>query len=209
MLILLSPLFLVLAAANKIDCPRGSVFYRQERVGLERRRERRVKLPETTPGTPYPGTERRFIPGYGRIFKIWKFRTMVPDAEARSGPVWASVDDPRVTRLGRTLRNLRLDELPQLINVVAGQMSLIGPRPERLHFVGQLATEMPTYERRLHVSPGITGLAQVEREYDASILDVRTKLKYDIFYVENRSRLMDMKIILKTVDVMLRGRGAR
>jgi lipopolysaccharide/colanic/teichoic acid biosynthesis glycosyltransferase len=104
---------------------------------------------------------------------------MIPDAEAKTGPVWALDKDPRVTRLGRALRHLRLDELPQLLNVVRGEMSLIGPRPERPHFVERLSSEMPAYERRLLVPPGITGLAQVEREYDADINDVRTKLKYD------------------------------
>jgi lipopolysaccharide/colanic/teichoic acid biosynthesis glycosyltransferase len=111
--------------------------------------------------------------------------------------------------VGRVLRHLRLDELPQLLNVATGEMSLIGPRPERAHFVEKLSEEMPTYERRLTVPPGITGLAQVEREYDASVDDVRTKLQYDLFYVKHRSTLMNVKILIKTVDVVLRGRGAR
>jgi lipopolysaccharide/colanic/teichoic acid biosynthesis glycosyltransferase len=134
---------------------------------------------------------------------------MIPDAEAASGPVWAADRDPRVTRVGRILRHLRLDEVPQLVNVIRGEMRLIGPRPERPHFVSRLAADIPDYARRTTVPPGITGLAQVEREYDASVDDVRTKLKYDLFYVKNRSRLLDFKILLKTVDVMVRGRGAR
>ncbi len=140
---------------------------------------------------------------------IWKFRTMIPDAEARTGPVWASENDPRITRTGRVLRHLRLDELPQLFNVFRGQMRLIGPRPERPHFVSELSVDMPDYPKRLEVPPGITGLAQVEKQYDTIIDDVRTKLQYDLFYVRNRCRLLDIKILVKTIDVVLRGRGAR
>lgn len=208
LLILVLPVFLLVAVAIKIESPGGAVFYRQERVGLDRRKHGRRRAGNGN-GTPYRGRERRIRRGFGRTFRIWKFRTMIPDAEAKSGPVWALTDDPRVTRVGRVLRHLRLDELPQLMNVVAGEMNLIGPRPEREHFVEKLSSDLPSYEGRLAVLPGITGLAQVEREYDTDILDVRTKLKYDLFYVQNRSRLMDFKILVKTVDVMLRGRGAR
>jgi lipopolysaccharide/colanic/teichoic acid biosynthesis glycosyltransferase len=134
---------------------------------------------------------------------------MIPDAEKGTGPVWASDRDPRVTRVGRVLRHLRLDEVPQVFNVLAGQMSLIGPRPEREFFVSKLTQDMPDYPRRLSVPPGITGLAQVEKQYDASVSDVRLKLGYDIFYVDNKCRLLDLKILLKTIDVVLRGRGSR
>jgi lipopolysaccharide/colanic/teichoic acid biosynthesis glycosyltransferase len=200
MLVLLAPVFILVATVVKLSAPGAPVFYRQERVGIDRRHR----------NGPVPaGSERRKIRGFGKPFLIWKFRTMIPNAEARTGPVWAAEADPRVTRIGRILRQLRLDELPQFLNVVAGEMSLIGPRPERPHFVEKLSVEMPTYERRLTVPPGITGLAQVEREYDASVSDVKTKLKYDLFYVKNRSTIMDVKILLKTVDVVLRGRGAR
>jgi lipopolysaccharide/colanic/teichoic acid biosynthesis glycosyltransferase len=199
MLLMVTPLLVLIAIAIKIESPRGPILYRQERVGVDRRRKAGLPM----------GEERRKTRGFGRLFLIWKFRTMVPNAEAVSGPVWAAERDPRITRVGRVLRHLRLDELPQLLNVATGEMSLIGPRPERPHFVEKLTEEMPTYERRLSVPPGITGLAQVEREYDASVSDVRTKLQYDLFYVKHRSTLMNMKILIKTVDVVLRGRGAR
>ena len=198
MLLMLTPLLVLISLAVKIDSPGGPIFYQQERVGVDRRRK-----------TVTPVAERRKTRGYGRLFNIWKFRTMVPNAEAVSGPVWAAERDPRITRVGRVLRNLRLDELPQFLNVATGEMSLIGPRPERPHFVEKLTEEMPSYERRLSVPPGITGLAQVEREYDASVSDVKTKLQYDLFYVKHRSTLMNVKILIKTVDVVLRGRGAR
>ena len=200
MLTALLPLCAAVALAIKVESPGGPVLYRQERVGIDRRRESR----------PHPaGKERRKTRGFGRTFQIYKFRTMVPNAEARTGPVWAAARDPRITRVGRVLRHLRLDELPQLFNVASGEMSLIGPRPERPHFVEKFTIEWPAYERRLRVPPGITGLAQVERSYDENLSDVHTKLQYDLFYVTHRSTMMNLKILIKTVDVVLRGRGAR
>jgi lipopolysaccharide/colanic/teichoic acid biosynthesis glycosyltransferase len=200
LLVAIGPLIATVALAVKAESPRGPVFYRQKRVGLDRRRRG---------SNSYQGPERRVTPADGQPFMIWKFRTMLPDAEAQTGPVWASEDDPRVTRVGRVLRDLRLDELPQLMNVLGGQMRLIGPRPERPHFVSQLSTSIPDYRRRLEVPPGITGLAQVEKHYDANVDDVRRKVGYDIFYVDNRCRLLDLKILIKTVGIVLRGRGAR
>ncbi len=191
-----------IALVIKLDSPAGPVFYKQERVGLDRRRR------HAAADLTAPEKERRCRPGTGRSFFIWKFRTMVPDAEARTGPIWASEDDPRITRVGRWLRRLRLDELPQLVNVVQGHMRLIGPRPERPQFVERLSKAVPEYPRRHSVPPGITGLAQVQRDYDGSLDDVRTKLKYDLFYVDNRCWLLNLKILMKTVDVVLRGRGA-
>lgn len=199
----LAPVCLLVAVAIKIASPGGPVVYRQLRVGVDRRG--RADLPQTT----WNGEERRQSPGYGRGFWIYKFRTMIPDAEKNSGPTWASKNDPRIFALGRFLRLTRLDELPQLFNVVTGEMRLIGPRPERPHFVHQLTERIPEYARRQRVPPGITGLAQVEREYDASVDDVRTKVKYDLFYVDNRSSRLDAKILLKTLDVVVRGKGAR
>jgi len=201
LLTFLLPPMLLLAAAIKLESPRGPVLYAQERVGLNRRRENGNGHRE--------GPERRRAPCKGRPFKILKFRTMIPDAESVTGPVWAAKDDPRVTRVGRVLRCLRLDELPQLLNVVTGEMSLIGPRPERPHFVDRLSEDIPDYVHRLNVPPGITGLAQVERDYDGSVEDVRTKLKYDLFYVRNRCALLDFKILFKTLEIMVRGKGAR
>jgi lipopolysaccharide/colanic/teichoic acid biosynthesis glycosyltransferase len=198
----LSPLILLTALAVKLDSPRAPILYAQERVGWNRRRGASGEPPQG--GAP----NRRAQPGYGQAFMLYKFRTMIPDAEKQTGPVWAKTDDPRVTRVGRVLRRLRLDELPQLFNVVGGQMRLIGPRPERPHFVQQLSLRIPEYQQRLRIPPGITGLAQIEREYDSNEDDVRRKVKYDLFYARNRSPMMDLKIVLRTLDVMLRRKGA-
>ncbi len=176
-LVLFLPVWLLVAVAIKLDS-RGPVFYSQERVGR-----------------------------YGKIFRILKFRSMYEDAESMTGPVWADKDDPRVTRVGRVLRKLRIDEVPQLINVLKGEMSLIGPRPERPYFVEQLKKEIPYYSRRLRIRPGITGWAQIKHEYDQSLDDVRKKIQYDLYYLENMSLRMDLKIILNTIYTVLSGRG--
>jgi exopolysaccharide biosynthesis polyprenyl glycosylphosphotransferase len=156
---------------------RGPVFYRQERVGKE-----------------------------GERFNIIKFRSMYQDAESQ-GPQWANRKDPRVTKVGRVLRNLHLDEVPQLVNVLDGRMSLVGPRPERPMFVEKLSHDIPMYPRRLKVRPGITGWAQVKHKYDETIEDVRKKVEYDLYYIENMSLRMDFKILLSTVSHMLLGKG--
>lgn len=207
LLILVLPLLILIAIIMKIESPRDPIFYKQERVGLDRRKQEEAEGSRDDANV-WSGGERRNTPREGQYFMVWKLRTMKLDAESKTGPVWASVNDPRVTRVGRVLRQLRLDELPQLINVFRGQMGLIGPRPERPHFVRELAKLVPEYRRRLQVRPGITGLAQVEREYDADVEDVKKKIGYDLFYVENRSRVLDLKILLKTIDVVFRGRGA-
>lgn len=144
---------------------------------------------------------------YGKEFTIYKFRTMFEDAEKRTGPVFASKDDPRITPVGAVLRKLRLDELPQLVNVLKGDMSLVGPRPERPYFVERFKKEIPLYSRRLRVKPGITGWAQVKWKYDESFEDVVEKTKYDLFYVENLSLRMDLKILLNTVFTVVMGKG--
>lgn len=172
-----APLFLIIAVAQKIGSP-GPIFYRQERVGKD-----------------------------GRVFQIVKFRTMYVDAESRTGPTWAVQDDPRVTPLGRFLRKSHLDELPQFFNVLEGDMSIVGPRPERPFFVEQFIREIPLYRRRLNVRPGITGWAQVRHTYDQTIDDVRTKLSYDLFYIENMSLRMDMKIMISTLYTVFAGKG--
>ncbi len=158
---------------------RGPVFYRQLRVGL-----------------------------HGAPFTLLKFRSMRLDAES-GGPRWASERDPRVTRVGRFLRATRIDELPQLFNVLRGEMSLIGPRPERPHFVEQLAEIIPSFDQRTSVLPGITGWAQVNYPYGASVEDARRKLSYDLYYVRHRSLMLDLRILLATVRVVMLCTGAR
>ncbi len=157
----------------------GSVLYKQERVGLG-----------------------------GRSFTLLKFRSMRANAE-NSGPAWASMGDPRVTRVGAFIRRTRMDELPQLFNVLRGEMSFIGPRPERPHFVQQLANVIPFYSERARVKPGLTGWAQVNFPYGASVEDARVKLSYDLFYVKHRSVLLDMAILFATVRVILFQEGSR
>ena len=175
-LVLLSPFLLLLAAIIKLDS-NGPVFYTQERVGLD-----------------------------GRSFRVLKFRSMKVDAEKGSGPVWARKDDPRTTRIGRFLRGFSLDELPQLINVVRGDMSIVGPRPERPHFVEQFRKEIPKYLERHRVKAGMTGWAQVNGLRGNAPIEERTK--YDVYYVENWSLVFDLKIILKTVRAVLFGKDA-
>ncbi|MEX0779391.1 MAG: sugar transferase [Balneolales bacterium] len=144
---------------------------------------------------------------YGKVFTIFKFRTMSQDAEVASGPTWAEQDDPRITKVGYWLRKLRLDEFPQFFNVLKGEMSLVGPRPERQFFVDEFKKEIPLYTRRLRVKPGITGWAQVKWKYDTSFEDVSEKTKYDLFYVENMSLRMDIKILINTLVTVLKGKG--
>ena len=158
--------------------------------------------------SPGPSIYRQKRVGqYGRPFTIYKFRTMHADAEAHSGPVWAQENDPRYTPIGRWLRRTRLDEIPQFWNVLKGDMSLVGPRPERPFFVEKLSEEIPLYNRRHRVKPGITGWAQVKWRYDTSLEDVRQKVKYDLFYIENVNLRMDFKILFRTVRTTLLGKG--
>jgi lipopolysaccharide/colanic/teichoic acid biosynthesis glycosyltransferase len=132
---------------------------------------------------------------------------MIQDAEKETGPVWATVDDKRITRVGRFIRKLRIDEVPQFINVLKGEMSLVGPRPERPYFVEQLKRDVRFYSRRLLVRPGITGWAQVKHRYDRSLEDVKEKIRYDLFYLENMSLRLDVKILMRTIVVAGSGRG--
>ncbi len=207
LLIILLPLFALVALAVVIDSP-GPVLYHQIRVGLNRRHRerRRDHIPVQA---EQRRSDRRRILSEGRLFRIHKFRTMVVGAEDGIGPVWALQNDPRVTRIGKWLRLLRLDELPQLWNVLRGEMSLVGPRPERPHFVGRFARRIPGYTNRLRALPGITGLAQVEQSYDGCEEDVRDKLDFDLRYIENCRLTTDVQILFRTVQVVISRRGAR
>lgn len=174
-----APLGILIAVLIRLDSP-GPVLYRQERIGLG--------------GVP---------------FMLLKFRSMRQDAEATTGPVWATDGDQRATMVGKWLRLLRLDELPQMINVLRGEMSFVGPRPERSCFVDNLKVQIPYYGFRHAIKPGITGWAQVRYRYGASIHDSLEKLQYDLYYIKNLSLMMDIIISVQTLKIMLLGRGAR
>ena len=173
------PLMMLAALAIKWGSD-GPIFYRQTRVGLG-----------------------------GRHFDLLKFRSMVQDAERDGRPVWAADHDPRITRVGRFIRKVRIDELPQLINVLRGEMSMVGPRPERPYFVDELSQLIPRFAERHTVKPGITGWAQINYPYGASVEDARNKLTYDLQYTENRSFVMDLRILISTIRVVIFQEGAR
>src|SRR3972149_9393690 len=178
-LILALPIMLLTALLIKLESP-GPVFFRQDRVG-EGEKE----------------------------FTLLKFRSMKVDAESETGPVWATVNDDRVTKIGKLIRKLRIDEIPQMINVLKGDMSFVGPRPERAHFIAMLEKEIPYYSLRHNVKPGITGWAQIKYPYGASVEDAREKLQYDIYYIKNMSLLYDFTIVLETIKTVILGQGAR
>ncbi len=204
-LICLLPLFGVVALAIKLDSA-GPVFYKQERVGINRRRSDRRRSSDDLLMCNRR-EDRRQKNLFGKTFFVYKFRTMVTDAEKRCGPIWATKNDPRITRLGRFLRKTRIDEFPQLFNVLKGEMSVVGPRPERPFFIEKLSTEVPNYTRRLEVLPGITGLAQVEGGYDVTLDDVKKKVSHDLEYIRISSIKSDVLIMFRTVGVMLGARG--
>ena len=197
LLVLTAPLWIAIALVIKLTS-RGPVLYHQTRVGLDSRRS-----------GIRPNDPRRREDIGGKPFVIFKFRTMRVDAEQATGAVWASTDDPRITPVGRWLRQYRLDELPQLINVLRGDMNLVGPRPERPTIVTELRKEIPHYQQRHRALPGITGHAQVNLEYDSSLDDVKKKVAHDLEYIRKASAWEDFKIMLKTVPVMLFRRGSR
>ncbi|MET0209362.1 MAG: TIGR03013 family XrtA/PEP-CTERM system glycosyltransferase [Burkholderiaceae bacterium] len=179
LLVVTAPVMAVTAILIKLESP-GPVFYTQERVGMN-----------------------------GSTFKVIKFRSMRQDAEKDGRPQWATKNDNRVTRVGNFIRKVRIDELPQLINVIRGEMSMVGPRPERPFFVDELVAQIPYYAVRHSVKPGVTGWAQVRYEYGSTIEDSLEKLQYDLYYVKNHTLFLDLLIMLETVAVVLTGRGAR
>ncbi|MDL1968854.1 MAG: TIGR03013 family PEP-CTERM/XrtA system glycosyltransferase [Deltaproteobacteria bacterium] len=179
LLIILLPVIITTAILIKIDS-KGPVIFFQERVGQKK-----------------------------KIYWIYKFRSMVTDAEEQSGPEWAKENDNRVTRVGKFIRKWRIDEIPQILNVIKGDMSFVGPRPEREYFVNKLEGVIPYYRERFTVKPGITGWAQVSYGYGASVTDAIQKLNFDLFYIKNLSTLMDLMIILRTVKTVLLSKGAR
>lgn len=193
-IIILLPVLVLIALIVRLSSP-GEIVYRQERVGIDRR--------QGSPG----GHHRRRVDIGGQPFTIYKFRTMVVNAEQESGAVWAQPQDPRVTAAGRFLRQYRLDELPQLFNVLRGDMNIVGPRPERPQIFARLRSEIAEYPLRQQAKPGITGLAQISHNYDRSLDDVRTKVRYDLEYIAKWSILHDVRIMLKTIPVVLFRRG--
>ena len=191
----LVPVLLIIALLVRLTSP-GPVLYTQTRVGLNRRE------PLDT-----SSNHRRQLDMGGRPFTIYKFRTMRVDAEHGSGAIWAQPKDPRVTAIGRFLRQYRLDELPQLMNVLKGEMNIVGPRPERPTIFAELREHIAEYPLRQRAKPGITGLAQINHPYDRSIDDVRTKVHYDLEYIRRQSLAEDLRIMLKTLPVILLRRG--
>lgn len=177
--VMVIPIIGFTALVIKIVSP-GPIFYAQERVGLG-----------------------------GEVFKIYKLRTMALDAEKHTGPVWAKENDPRLIKFGKMIRKLHIDELPQLFNVLRGEMSIVGPRPERPLFVAELSGKISDYEKRINVKPGITGLAQVWHKYDETLADVRKKVKYDLLYIREMCLMVDLRILYRTMIVSARGKGAR
>ncbi len=194
-LIILLPVMFLVAVLVRLTS-RGPVLYTQVRVGLDRRTNARSSQ-----------NHRRERNLGGQPFTIYKFRTMRVDAEHQSGAGWAQQGDPRVTSIGRLLRQYRLDELPQLINVLRGEMTIVGPRPERPTIFAELREHIAEYPLRQRARPGITGLAQINHHYDRSLEDVRTKVHYDLEYIRRQSVAEDFRIMVKTVPVILLRRG--
>lgn len=195
-LIVTAPLMLLAAILVKTTS-RGPVFYKQQRVGLDRRAY----------GEP-AGNSRRQVDQGGRLFTIYKFRTMHVANDGGNAQRWASPDDPRTTRVGKIMRKYRIDELPQLVNVLKGDMNVVGPRPEQPLIFQDLRTKIEHYSLRQQVLPGITGLAQITLAYDSCVEDVRSKVKMDIRYLRRRSAAEDLRIMAQTIPVLVFRRGA-
>jgi lipopolysaccharide/colanic/teichoic acid biosynthesis glycosyltransferase len=195
-LVLASPVLLVFAVLVKLTSP-GPIFYTQTRVGIDRRRS----------SSRVGQYDRRARDIGGLPFIIYKFRSMYADAERQSGAIWATENDPRVTPVGRVMRKCRIDELPQLINVIRGDMNLVGPRPERPVIFSRLCVDIEEYPLRQRAKPGITGWAQINHTYDTSVDDVRAKVRYDLEYLTRQGVREDLRIMARTVPVVILGRG--
>jgi lipopolysaccharide/colanic/teichoic acid biosynthesis glycosyltransferase len=193
-LVLLTPVILLVALAVRLTS-KGPVLYTQVRVGVDRRFRSKSSY------------DRRGYDHGGRLFKMYKFRSMRVDAEADGKAVWAQKSDPRTTSIGKFLRKTRLDELPQLYNVIRGDMNIVGPRPERPTIFAQLRQDIPQYAQRQRVKPGITGWAQINQSYDSCLDDVKNKVRYDLEYVSNQSIAHDLRIMSMTLPVMLFRKG--
>jgi lipopolysaccharide/colanic/teichoic acid biosynthesis glycosyltransferase len=196
-IILAAPVMIVFAALIKLTSS-GAIVYSQARIGINRRRM----------GDPKPGYDRRARDLGGRPFLIYKFRSMYTDAERKNGPVWATKRDSRITPIGSFMRQFRIDELPQLFNVLYGDMNIVGPRPERPSIFSRLRDDIAEYPLRQRAMPGITGWAQVHHSYDTSVDDVRTKVRYDLEYLRRQGMAEDLKIMAKTVPVVIFRKGA-
>jgi len=195
-LVLASPIMLLFAALIKLTSP-GPIFYSQARVGIDRRRAR-------VSNNRY---DRRTRDLGGNPFIIWKFRSMHVNAERESGAIWATAGDPRMTAVGRVMRKCRIDELPQLFNVIRGDMNIVGPRPERPAIFSRLCRDIEEYPLRQRAKPGITGWAQVNQTYDVTVEDVRNKVRYDLEYLKRQGVREDLKIMARTVPIVVLGRG--
>jgi len=178
---------------------RGPVVYKQTRIGVDRRRFL---------DNNFRTDDRRSQNNFGKPFAMYKFRSMYTDAEKKSGPVWAKEDDPRITKVGKFLRKTRIDELPQFINILKGDMSFVGPRPERVYFGKKLAEHVGDYNKRFKSKPGLTGIAQILDGYDTTIEKAKEKVTHDIGYVKNKNLFLDMNVIFRTIKVILTGEGA-
>lgn len=207
-LVLLAPFILVVAVLIRIESS-GSVFFEQERIGLNKRKnDRRRSISEDYQGPDRRmDTDRRKKIHSGKPFNMYKLRTMRTDAE-KEGPELSRKDDARITRIGRLLRRTRIDEIPQFINVIKGEMSIVGPRPERSFFINQIRQEVPEFPLRLKVKPGITGLAQIEDGYADTVEKMKGKLYYDLKYISQLSLFQEFSILFKTVYIVISGKGA-
>lgn len=202
--IMSSILFFIVPLLIRLDS-RGGIFYGQQRVGVNLRRRERRQVAIAVNHDRRAG-ERRVTNLFGRPFTVYKFRTMRHDAEKQSGAVWAQKNDPRITRVGRILRFTHVDEIPQFLNVLLGDMSMVGPRPERPQIIPKLVTQVPNYAERLEVKPGMTGNAQIYCGYDETIDDVREKVRFDLMYVNNHNLKQDILLLWKTLWMIMRGK---